>query len=222
MIVALLVLVCGCVSNTPWEPTSISGPWCAPEERSVVYTRTHDAYMLPGAQQQTAFSTRSSRNIGRSSIGEQIDELLAPSEILASWPGSGSHYGNIEQRKPPFDLYLVAIDPIVLIGVSGTTRPVFNGQAVFSACLRDVVRVSTELPLPTGDSIMFFRSDQNRLKATSLQITTVPLSVSLDRNDYIRLTRSGDRLLIARTKTVHASSAGDPQPARRGSRTPEK
>ena len=200
---ALVLATGGCVSNTSWKQSDQQGPWCAPGRRAVLYTRMHDAYMLPGAQVQEAWSTGTSRKRFTSFVEEELNRWFGPSPLVASWPATGGHIGEITQRKAPFDLYLVAIDPIVLVGVPGTGRPPAGERtAVFSPYLHDLIPVATELHVGKAPSVTILRRVKGALATMTIGMPDLPSVIELGRDDYLILAANAGRLVVSRTNTV--------------------
>jgi len=180
----------GCISSGPWRDSSLTGPWFAPDKKATVHTRMQNGYMWPCAKQQTAIATKWGWKTPVSSIGRQIDDLLTDSQVLASWPASGSYIGKYQQRHPPYRLYLVAVDPIVLIGISDDNHPIRDSLVVFSNYLHEIP-VATRLPVQTFTPLMVLYQQNKKFTLQEIPLSELPTVVVLSGRDSILLTQNG-------------------------------
>lgn len=219
------LLASGCITHTPWQKTSTVGPWCAAEKRADAYTRFAEPFPIAyGCAREIAYATRNGTKVSYSSIAATIDELLAAWDVRASWPESGAKVYTSDGiivlrkpplRKPPFGLYLVAIDPVIVIGVHspaqqpGMPRPdeYFPEKFFFPKGLQASVFMTTEILIDGQGSLVLLRSDRQGQEPETLSLSDLPVSIQLAKEDYIHITKVDLRLYI--TRTVQPKPEGD-------------
>jgi len=196
----LSVMLTGCSTTSRWSETRTPRPWCAPGQRAVIYDRTYDAYMMSGPHTQIAFSTGGIWKTRRHKLSSQLDRYFSSSPIVDAWPRSGDHVGQRALVRSPYDLYLVSIDPIVIIGVKGDDLPVVPYSAHTSISARPLlgrVDVGTDLPLHSVSEIIVLPIEGN---VASFVCTPdqLPKRVTLGQNDHLLMIKQRDKIVTQR------------------------
>jgi hypothetical protein len=164
-LVAGPVLVAGLIffacCNSPWKDPGLQGPWCAPNTRARIYYRN-----LPGIDRRDskiAYADKSGRKIDTLSFLHELDEYFGKCTFIRQWPKAGTING-VTAHQPPFDLWLVSMDPTVIVGVQkpdpkksalGPTDPVAYRQ-VHSTALPSPIVAWTTLPYHRGAEVVWF------------------------------------------------------------------
>jgi hypothetical protein len=159
VLVAGLVFVACC--NPPWKDSDLQGPWCAPNTRARIYYRN-----LPGFEKpltEVAYADKSGRKIDLHSFRHELDEYFEKCAFIRQWPKAGTVNG-VTQHQPPFDLWLVSMDPTVIVGVEkpdpkkstlGPTDPVAYRRVSSIALLSHIIAWTT-LPYHRGAEVVWF------------------------------------------------------------------
>ena len=155
---------------------------------------------MSGPHTQIAFSTGGIWKTRRHKLSGQLDEYFSNSKIVKSWPRSGHHVGNTALVRSPYDLYLVSINPMVIIGVKGDDLPVVKSWANTTIGARPLlhgVDVATDLPLHSVSEIIVLPIEDT---AASFVCTPnqLPKRVTLGQNDHLLITNQRAKIVTKR------------------------
>ncbi len=158
-----LFVVNGCVSYSSWSRiNSTETPWCAANVQAEVYTRRVSYFMAPKFNTQVAWVNPKSfwgLKTQRHTIEKEISDFFYENQkIIESWPKDNSlqssrQYNMSPPRRCPFLLFLVSIDPTVVIGLDVKTRTQLTGHSdsfdyIFPSFISyPSIKVSQKLPL---------------------------------------------------------------------------
>ena len=203
ILIVILLLISGCVSHSPWQQISEDGPWFKPGKKATVYRRTEQGLYYPAPKRQEAFEIENGEKVLVSTIRDELDLLLERSAILTLWPKTGGNLGKYVQRKPPLALYIVAFDPIVLVGVSEYYNAPGEGEVsvgVYSKYL-DYIPVAADIPLESTE-LLIIMDEEGKLVQQNLNPVNLPKTLSIGPGDYIIISRINKRIVVTRTNNA--------------------
>ncbi len=159
MSLLILLALSGC-GTTSWKDTGEEGPWCAVGERARTFSRTVDRFMAPNPQEEVAYESKSGVRRNRLEIYHELDEYCSKCTFINQWPKHGS-VGSVANHESPFDLYLVSMNPTVVVGVENKARkatdsPYIKGGIVGSQYLLAPIAVRTTLLYPPDAKVVWF------------------------------------------------------------------
>ena len=132
------------------------GPECAPNVRARVVYRPTSHFDKTAFQDEAGFKT------DVVSVWHDLDNYFDECPFISEWPARGT-VNTTTQRESPYDLYLVSIKPIVILGIekgdpNGNRLDRFSGeppQAVGSKHLFGFVPALTTLPYRAGARVVW-------------------------------------------------------------------
>ena len=128
---SLLVLLALSGCGTSWENTGGQGPWCAAGRRARVFSKTFSSINGP---RETIWAYESKRGFKQDSGGfvRELNEYFSKCTFIKQWHKWGTIGGPNGTSTPnyesPFDLYLVSMNPTVVVGVDKKARVVGVGK----------------------------------------------------------------------------------------------
>lgn len=201
-LIALVFLV-GC-SSTPWKDTGSPGPWCAPDTRAHVFHRTVDAIGWSAPHGEMAFAGKSGFKKNGESLREDLDKYFCKCTFINEWPIVGES-DSFQCHKSPFDLCLVSINPIVVVGVekqdpnaSALSPLIRSGCAtVMPESLVGEIPISISIPYYPNAKIVWFSPAVDR-ELHSLDVASGTNSFKIRRNEQMIVTVEGGQLTTSR------------------------
>jgi len=116
-----------------------------------------------------------------------------------SWPATNRHVGRYRQRRPPYRLYLVAVNPVVLVGAADATLPAGDHLGVFSNYV-NTIPVATGFPAGDGASLTVLYPKGGVLAADDIPLSDLPATIALSGRDSIMLTMDGNWIVTTRVQ----------------------
>jgi hypothetical protein len=158
----ILVLLSGC-GTTSWKDTGEKGPWCASETRARVFYRTVDYFMAPNPQGEVAYEDKSGTKRNSVAFWQELDKYFSRCTFINQWSEHGT-VDSVGNHNSPFDLYLVSMNPTVVVGVEKKDHNVSSMDSPYikkyvfvgSTYLLDPVEVITTLPYHSGAKVVWF------------------------------------------------------------------
>jgi hypothetical protein len=72
---------------------------------------------VPNPQDQVAFAAKSGAKKNVMTIYQELDGYFANCAFIKQWPESNTYNSSIREHVSPFDLYLVSMNPTVIVHV---------------------------------------------------------------------------------------------------------
>jgi hypothetical protein len=186
---------------------SQQGPWCAPNVRARILHREFPSIAGP-ERSEVAYRTSEGVMVSESSVVRELNDFFSQCAFLKQWTENGtveSKAGSKTQHVQPFDLYLVSIEPIVVLGIerqnpkaSGLDRPDLVPYVwLFSPYLASPIEVKTSLAYHKGAKIVWFAPNvDHELHRVDLQNGAASFTVS--GKTHFKLAPQGARLAATR------------------------
>ena len=199
----VLVFLTGC-SVSAWKNTGQSGPWCAPRAQAHVFYRTINSFGMPNPQGEMAFVGKSGFKQNSIEFWHELDKYFGKCTFLNQWPAHGTT-DSIPTREIPFDLYLVSMNPTVIVGVERQNPELsalgsvdkWGCPIIGSTYLINYIAVRTNLPYRSGAKIIWF-SPAIDLELHQLDLTLGSTSITIDKNEHITVASDGTQLTTLR------------------------
>lgn len=198
LLAAICLLLVGCAKQKPWQEVTKDGPWFRPGGKAVVYQRSIKKAYTGMPSTLMAFE-KDGEMAPIDRLGYEIDMLSESSKVVTAWvPDQNKYTGRFLARTPPQALYLVAVDPIVLVGArenyGGDDED--YGKTFFSAIFGEIP-IATKVP-QEGESVMAIVNTNGELVKHDIKVSELPDVVSLGLNDEIFLTLEDNHLVVTR------------------------
>jgi hypothetical protein len=193
------LLLSGCMSVSRWQESKTDGPWCAPDQRAVLYERLFDAYMMSSAETQLAFQKPGGRKRRVEKYGNKLEDYFSDMEPTSSWPNR-THCGVTELIDWPYfdNLYLVSITPMVVVGTNRSK--VIDHSNIIDSTWPHLFNIHNKTTIPLGNATEFIvlkiDSPQEYL---AFKISELPQKILLgENNDYLILEIKNEMIIATR------------------------
>jgi hypothetical protein len=124
-VTSLLVLLALSGCGTSWENTGGQGPWCAAGRRARVFSKTFSSFNGP-RQTIWAYESKSGFKHDSGEFARELNEYFSKCTFINQWHKRGTIGSTNGTSTPnyesPFDLYLVSMNPTVVVGVDKRAR----------------------------------------------------------------------------------------------------
>jgi len=203
---SLLLALCflaGC-SRAAWKDTGRPGPWCEPGVRAHIFCRTVNSPGMPNPQSEMALAAESEAKETAFSFSHELDLYFGKCVFIKRWPARGTT-GAYPTYDPPFDLCMVSMNPMVIMGIERQNPKVSSfgpantwGPAfISSSYLLEPIAIRTNLPYHSGAKVICFSpAIDNDLHEINLASGTA--SFAIGNGEQINVFVEGAQLMTSR------------------------
>jgi len=202
LLIVLIVLV-GCTA-TVWKDTGLPGPWCSPDTRAHILYRTVNSIGMSNPQGEMALAEKLGVKKSEFVLHDELDKYFSKCTFINQWPTHGT-INSIPAHESPFDLCMVSINPMVIVGVKRQNPEVSSlgpmdtwGSAfIGSSYLLDEVAIRTQLPYYPSANIVWFSPDID-YDLHQVDVSSGTASFAIGKNEKIVAVVEGGHLTILR------------------------
>jgi len=198
-------LLVGC-GITAWKDKGQLGSWCASDTQARVYYRTVNSIGMSNPQDEIALAGKSGAKHSTFSFHADLDNYFGRCTFISQWPKHGTT-DTFSTYEPPFDFYLVSINPIVVVGVERQNPQMsalgrmdtWDCESIWSSYLLNPIAIRTKAPYYRSANVVWFSPAVDG-DLHHLDMTSSAASFKITKDDQITVVVDGAQLTTSRKR----------------------